>query len=103
MQIAVNYYRDLGEADAIINERFRIIDEVRDCKALFDSLNDTLEASWDIMYGYAKTYYGQNGNLNVPKQYKTPDGYSLGTWILTQRRVKADRSTGISARIKSRN
>lgn len=94
MQIAVNYYRDLGEADAIINERFRIIDEVRDCKALFDSLNDTLEASWDIMYGYAKTYYEQNGNLNVPKQYKTPDGYSLGTWILTQRRVKSGQIYG---------
>lgn len=94
MQVAVNYYRELGESDAIVTEHFKIIDEVRDCKALFDSLNDTLEASWDMMYGYAKTYYEQNGNLNVPKRYKTPDGYSLGTWVLTQRRVKSGQIYG---------
>ena len=94
MQVAVNYYRDLGEADAVVNEHFRIIDEVRDCKALFDSLNDTLEASWDVMYGHAKSYYEQNGSLNVPKRYKTPDGYSLGTWIMTQRRVRSGQISG---------
>lgn len=94
MQAAINYYRDLGEVDAIINERFRIIDEVRDCKALFDSLNDTLEASWDIMYGYAKAYFETHGNLNVPKRYKTPDGYSLGNWIMTQRKVKSGQIPG---------
>ena len=60
MQVAVNYYRELGEADEIVTEHFRIIDEVRDCRILFDSLNDTLEALWDIMYGYAKKYYEDN-------------------------------------------
>lgn len=94
MQVAVNYYRDLGEADEIVNERFRVIDEVRDAIALFDALNDTLEASWDMMYGYAKTYYENNGNLNVPKRYKTLDGYSLGNWIMTQRRVKSGQISG---------
>ena len=54
----------------------------------------TLEASWDVMYGYAKTYYENNGNLNVPKRYKTPDGYSLGNWIMTQRRVKSGQVYG---------
>lgn len=88
MQVAINYYRDLGEADEIVNEHFQIIDEVRDCKELFDSLNDTLEASWDVMYSYAKMYRDSYGSLNVPKRYKTPDGYSLGNWIMTQRRVK---------------
>ena len=94
MQVAVNYYRELSESDEIVTEHFKIIDEVRDCKALFDSLNDTLEASWDMMYSYAKIYYEQNGNLNVPKRYKTPDGYSLGRWISTQRRVKSGQVYG---------
>ena len=44
MQIAMTYYRSLGEDDAIINERFQVIDEVRDCIALFEKLNDTRTA-----------------------------------------------------------
>lgn len=94
MQVAINYYRDLGEGEDIVNEHFQIIDEVRDCKKLFDSLNDTLEASWDMMYDYAKEYYKTNGNLNIPRRYKTADGYSLGNWLETQKRVKSGKISG---------
>lgn len=31
--------------------------------------------------------YREHGHLNVPKHYKTPEGYSLGAWLQTQRRV----------------
>ena len=95
MQIAMTYYRSLGEDDAIINERFQVIDEVRDCIALFEKLNDTLTASWDLMYEKAKDYYARNGNLEVPYKYKTADGYSLGHWILTQKRVRTGDTPGI--------
>ena len=86
---AVAYYRDRGEEKAIINEHFRLIDEVQDARKLFDNLSETLSASWEMMYAKAKTYYEQNGHLNIPKRYKTKDGYSLGNWIFTQRKVKA--------------
>ena len=95
MQIAMTYYRSLGEGDAIVNERFQVIDEVRDCIALFEKLNDTLTASWDLMYEKANVYYTQNGNLEVPYKYKTADGYSLGHWILTQKRVRTGDTPGI--------
>lgn len=94
MQAAVNYYRSLGESQYIVNDRFEVVDEVRDAKELFDSLNDTLTASWDTMYGYAKTYFKDHGNLEVPHRYKTPDGYSLGNWIFTQRKVRAGEQYG---------
>ena len=87
MRLAVSYYRSHGLESNIVNEHFRVIDEVKDCLSLFDKLNETLAASWDYMYEEAKKYYEQNGNLEIPKRYKTPDGYSLGTWILTQKRV----------------
>ena len=87
MRLAVSYYRSHGLESNIVNEHFRVIDEVKDCLSLFDKLNETLTASWDYMYEEAKKYYEQNGNLEIPKRYKTPDGYSLGTWILTQKRV----------------
>lgn len=87
MRLAVSYYRSHGLESNIVNEHFRVIDEVKDCISLFDKLNETLTASWDYMYEEAKKYYEQNGNLEIPKRYKTPDGYSLGIWILTQKRV----------------
>ena len=82
MQVAVNYYRYLGESEYVVNEHFKVVDEVRDAKALFEQLNDTLTASWDTMYGYAKQYYAEHGNLEIPRRYKTADGYSLGNWMI---------------------
>ncbi|NCE65113.1 hypothetical protein D1159_11140 [Pseudoflavonifractor sp. 524-17] len=89
MRDAVDYFQSSGEENKVATEHFRLIDEVRDCRRLFDELEETLSASWDTMYGYAKQYYQQFGNLEIPKQYKTSEGYSLGMWILTQRRVRA--------------
>ena len=94
MQVAISYYRSIGEDSYIINDRFEVVDEVRDAKELFDKLNDTLSASWDVMFGYAEQYYHEHGNLEVPKEYKTRDGYSLGQWISTQRKVHAGTSYG---------
>ncbi len=87
MQLVISYYRSHGMENEIVNERFSVIDEVHDCLSLFDKLNETLTASWEYMYEEAKKYYEKNGNLNVPKRYKTPGGYSLGSWITTQRRI----------------
>lgn len=94
MQVAISYYRSLGEDSMIVNDRFEVIDEVREAKELFDQLNDTLTASWDVMYHYAVEYYKTYGNLEVPRRYKTDDGYSLGNWIFTQRKVYAGESYG---------
>ena len=87
MQIAATYYRSLGMGGEVINEHFRVIDEVRDCMELFEKLNDSLTASWSLMYHYAENYAKENGDLDVPKRYVTPEGYSLGSWLHTQRQV----------------
>ena len=55
MQVAMSYYRASGLDKEIVNEHFRIIDEVRDCKALFERLNETLTASWDLFQLNAKS------------------------------------------------
>lgn len=88
MEAATTYYRFLGEKQKIVNERFTVIDEVRDCKALFDKLNDTLTASWDMYYGHAKAYYEENGNLEIPARYVTADGYALGRWVFNQKGIR---------------
>ena len=94
MQLATAYYRSLGMDERIINESFTVIDEVHDCLALFDRLNDTLTATWDIMYDQARKYHAEYGNLDVPQRYVTPEGYSLGRWLTTQRRVRRGSVSG---------
>ena len=49
---------------------------------------------WEEMYEYAKAYYEHHSNLEVPKSFKTKNGYDydekgpigLGMWISNQRR-----------------
>lgn len=88
MQVATSYYRSLGEADQIINEKFKVIDEVRNCRELFEKLNDALTATWDMYYASAKQYYKENGNLEVPARYITEEGYALGSWLNNQKAIR---------------
>ncbi len=95
MQAVTSYYHFLGREDEIVNEHFKVTGEVRDCIALFEKLEETLTASWDLMYEYARQYYQKYGNLEVPVRYQTEEGYGLGQWILTQRRVRAGDKYGV--------
>lgn len=94
MQAAMTYYRSLGLDSQIVSERFRVIDEVRDCMELFEQLNDTLGASWELMYAEAKKYREENGDLNVPNHYIAPGGYALGGWLERQRRIYTGKEQG---------
>lgn len=94
MQIATSYYRFLGDDTEIVNEHFKVTDEVKDCREIFDRLNDTLGASWDLMYKSAEKYYREYGNIDVPKRYVTSEGYTLGSWIATQRLVYQGKVNG---------
>ncbi|MCD8075379.1 MAG: Helicase associated domain protein [Lachnospiraceae bacterium] len=94
MQLVTSYYRSLGEGGMIVNEHFRIIDEMHDCRVLFEKLNDTLSASWDLMFEQAEAFYRENGNLEVPYRYVTEDGYALGNWISNQRKLRKGKISG---------
>ncbi|ADU24056.1 Helicase associated domain protein [Ruminococcus albus] len=117
MQTAIQYFYKHDGSGVVVNENFELIDKVADCKSLFEALEGTLSASWDIMYEKAKEYYEQYGDLEIPKDYYTEDGYSLGIWIITQRgnyrgttlnsvpltQVQIDKLTAIGMRWQSIN
>lgn len=92
MEASLSYMRNEGEDEGIINDTFEVIDEVRGCIELFDALEDTLSAGWDIMYLEAKKYFDEHGDLVVPATYETESGHSLGRWIRTQRNSRASLS-----------
>ena len=94
MQAAVTRCYDFGDGVKSVAQRFQVIDEVRDCRDLFNALEQALTASWDTMYSCAEVYWREHGNLDVPMRYKTPEGYSLGSWIQVQRRVRAGKKEG---------
>lgn len=91
---AVFAFQRAGMGEKVITEHFRIMDEVSDCRRLFARLTETLAASWDAMYAMAKEYYEENGNLEIPAAYTTPDGYSLGAWVTTQRKIYNGKTAG---------
>ncbi len=95
IDLAVSYYRDLGEGDRIVTDSFEIIDETRDSKRLFDILESNLSSTWETYFRAAEAYYEEHGDLNVPKKYVTEDGLTLGVWLVTQRRVKRGTVGGI--------
>ena len=94
MQTAISYFRDYDGGEYIINETFDVIDEVKNCIEIFSELEETLTASWEVMYSEAKRYYKQNADLLVPQAYITDTGLQLGWWVGTQRsnRRKGDKS-----------
>lgn len=94
MEETVQYFRTIGENAALVTERFTVIDEVHDCRRLFEALEETLTAPWEVMYQYAKAYYKEHGHLRVPRRYRTAQGYGLGNWIMTQRQVRSGRRYG---------
>ncbi len=100
MQAAVRYYRDRGETGLIVNEHFHITDEMQDCMKLFRKLNETLGASWELMYQAAEQYFEIHGNLEATKRYVTEDGLSLGQWLDTQRKVRAGKVKGVLTEVQ---
>jgi len=85
MQTAIQYFREYDRDYDIVNDNFDVIDEVRECVELFNELEETLTASWDIMYLEAKRYYEENGDLLVPQAYINDHGYRVGQWVHVQR------------------
>lgn len=88
MEVATSYYHSLGESEEIINEKFKVVDEVRNCRELFEKLNDALTATWDMYYASAKQYYKENGNLEIPARYISEEGYALGSWLNNQKAIR---------------
>jgi len=89
MSHSVGYYLSCGEGSKVITTSFHIVDETLGCSELFDRLQESLSSSWDESYLLAKEFYNEHGHLNAPKRYVTENGFSLGTWLGTQRRVRA--------------
>ena len=93
MTAAVQRLYANGEGDKIVTERFEVIEQVHDCRVLFERLETSLSSTWDHYFAAASLYYAEHGDLKVPLRYKTPGGLSLGDWVQTQRQIRKGKRT----------
>ena len=94
MQTAIQRLYREGRGREIVTERFQIREEVHGWQRLFEKLGESLAPGWERYYQAACRYRQQQGDLRVPKRYKTEDGLSLGAWLATQRAVRSGRAEG---------
>ena len=94
MATAVQHMYAVGEGEKIVTERFQVVEQVQDCRVLFETLRISLSGTWEQYFAAAKEYAAEYGDLKVPKKYKTAAGLSLGSWIGVQRSVYAGNRAG---------
>lgn len=94
MQTAVQHLYREGRGSEIVTEQFRIREEVQGWRELFEKLGESLSPGWERYYQAACRYRRENGDLRIPKRYKTEDGLSLGAWLAAQRAVRSGRAEG---------
>lgn len=92
-EVYMQYGQRNGEKKTF-HDYFRVIDEVKESRQLFEALYKNMSAGWETYYSAALEYYQMYGNLHIPKSYVTETGLNLGSWLLTQKRVKAGKIIG---------
>ena len=94
MTAAVQRLYANGEGDKVVTERFEVVEQVHDCRVLFEQLQSSLSSTWDHYFSEASIYYAEHGNLDIPRRYKTPMGLSLGSWLQIQRQIRGGTCSG---------
>ena len=89
MTAAVQRLYANGEGDKVVTDHFEVVEQVHDCRVLFEQLQSSLSSTWNHYYSEASIYYAENGDLDIPRRYKTPMGLSLGAWLQLQRQIRS--------------
>lgn len=82
------YEKELGHYDIRYKlDSFKIIDLAMEALMLFESIEERISTSWDVMFELYKEYVKDNEDKNVPYEciYKEQ---KLGLWVTVQRRLK---------------
>ncbi|MDO4174044.1 MAG: Helicase associated domain protein [Eubacteriales bacterium] len=96
MAAAALWLRANGRGDEIVTETFAVEEQIQDCRKLFAELENSLNSTWEQYFQEAKRFSEEhNGSLlTMPRRYVSENGLSVGSWIQTQKLVRAGRQLG---------
>ena len=83
----IAYQRSRKKSGRLSAERIAKLDEI-------GMVWDVPSAQWEQRYAQAKVYFEENGNLDVPTNYRCKDGFLLGMWIAGQRKARLGAGKG---------
>ena len=83
-----------GEGSKIVTERFEVIEQVQDCRMLFERLQASLSSTGNHYFSEASIYYAEHGNLQVPVDYAISAGLHFGSWVQLQRLIRNGKRVG---------
>ena len=63
------------------------VDQDRFIEALTTKTVEVIARQWDFWFGLMIKYKEQHGTANAPSNYKTPEGFNLGSWQYAQRKT----------------
>lgn len=91
------WIRNLRNIQSGVNTQNRPLskEQIRRLEAIGMVWENSYEGQWLAAYEAAKRYFAQNGHLNIPAAYVSPEGIALGKWIRRQR--DAERRGKLSA------
>ena len=96
MAAAALWLRANGRGEEIITETFAVEEQVQDCRKLFEELEHSLGSTWEQYFQAAKRFSEEHDGslLAMPRRYVSENGLSVGSWIQTQKLVRAGRQLG---------
>lgn len=68
-------------------------DQIDRLDAIQMNWQDSFTRQWEYGYKQAKAYFDENGNLDVPTGYVSPNGFQLGKWL--KRHIGQNEKTAI--------